>query len=154
MHYGLRPIPRPHAFNVITDCSDPSEDEEQPSSAATLLDLQRRDRASVYAGDSDPESGSDPEISRVVNGRARALGVRISRAIVSEGRREVPSRIEIMDDGEGSDDGKMDPNMMDSARGAMKREHLQSETRVIAPHARFFIEKERSCVSINFEPAV
>ena len=152
-----RPVPYPHAFNVTTDCSDPSSDEEEPSSAATLADLHRRNRASLYAEDSDAESGSDPEIARVINGRARALGVRISRPMRNESRRELPSRIEIAEDGEGSDTGDGDargPFTISGATERVEREQVRSEKGVLAPHARFFIEKERSCVTVKFDPPV
>lgn len=152
-----RAVPDPPTFNVTTDCSDPSSDEEEPSSAATLADLHRRNRASLYAEDSDPESGSDPEIARVINGRARALGVRISRPMRNESRRELPSRIEIAEDGEGSETGDGDagsPFTVSGASERVEREQVRREKGVLAPHARFFIEKERSCVTINFDPPV
>ena len=152
-----RGLPYPYTFNVTTDCSDPSSDEEEPSSAATLADLHRRDRASLYAENSDPESGSDPETVRVINGRARASGVRISRAVRNENRRELPSRIEIAEGGEASSIGYRDvrdPFTRWSAPEEAKDELVRSRKGVLAPHARFFIEKERSCVTVNFDPPV
>ena len=155
-----RPPPPPAMdhFTVTTDCSEPTSDVEEPSSAITLADLMRRDRAALYAETSDNESTTeDPEITRILNnGRARLSGVRLSRSNRHDLRRELPSRIEVMHDwdpGHGSEYGPL------AELGLTPYEKCMIETKaqmkgVLAPHARFFIEKEASCVTVNFEPTV
>ena len=119
----------PSDFAVTTTCDAPSSDEEEPSSAATLADLYRRDHMptpdDVPSSDSDSEDNFETAIRR-----AREVGgVSPSRIHRRHRRRAHPSRIEIVDaGGEGKE--------------------------VLQPHARFFIEKERSVVSIKFDPPV
>lgn len=151
------PPPPMDSFTVTTDCSEPTSDEEEPSSAATLADLYRRDRAMIYAEDSDNDSATDPELTRIINnGRDRVAGLRLHRNSRHDLRRELPSRIEVMhtwDPGHGSEHGPL------AGSGLSAYERCVIETKaqmkgVLAPHARFFIEKEASCVTLNFEPAV
>lgn len=151
------PSPPMDNFTVTTDCSEPTSDEEEPSSAATLADLYRRDRATIYAEDSDNDSATDPELTRIINnGRNRVAGIRLRRNSRHDLRRELPSRTEVMhtwDPGHGSEHGPL------AGLGLSAYERCVIETKaqmkgVLAPHARFFIEKEASCVTVNFEPAV
>ena len=150
------PPPPMDNFTVTTDCSEPTSDEEEPSSAATLADLYRRERATIYAEDSDNESTlDDAEMTRIFNGRPPP-GLRLSRNSRHDGRRELPSQIEVMHDGDpghGSENGPL------ARLGLSDYEKCMIETQaqmrgILAPHARFFIEKEASCVTVNFEPAV
>ena len=159
-NFGTGPPPPPiDNFTVTTDCSEPTSDEEEPSSAATLADLLRRDRAALYAEDSDNESTTeDPEIARILsNGRARPSGVRLPRSGNRlDLRRELPSRIEVTHDwdvGHGSQHGPLDDLGLNHYEKCMIETNAQMKG-VLAPHARFFIEKEASCVTVNFEPAV
>lgn len=113
-------------FNVDTTCDEPTSDEEEPSSPATLADLYRRDRLPPpydSSADDDDDEGLDRAMSRA--GRMGApSGVRRSR------RKAEPSRIEAHR----------------PRNGAVK------DKDVLAPHAQFFIEKDRSIVSIKFDP--
>ena len=153
------PPPLVDGFEVTTDCSEPTSDVEEPSSAATLADLLRRDRAALYAEDSDNESTTeDPEIARILNnGRARLSGVRLPRDTTRHDlRRELPSNIGLARDWSQDYGSEHTPlaNMGISVSERILIEKRAQEKGVLAPHARFFIEKEASCVTVNFEPAV
>ncbi|KAI9881329.1 MAG: hypothetical protein M1830_003336 [Pleopsidium flavum] len=130
-------LPSPLPFTVVTDCDDKSGDEEEESSAAILADRYRRDRiAATYSSDDDDEDGG---LSRLVNRHHRIMGpptggIRRSR------RRATPSRIE--------------PSMTQSADSHLNNENLPLPSEVMVPHARFFIERERSMVSMKFDPPV
>lgn len=117
-------------FNVSTSCDDPSSDEEEESSPATLADLYRRDRLPPpyeSSAEDDDEDGLDRAMRRA--GRIGAPSShRRSR------RKAEPSRIEIA---RSSDDTAKD-----------------KDKDVLAPHAKFFIESERSVVTIKFDPPV
>lgn len=123
--------PSPSLFTVTTDCDIPSTDEEEESSAATLADRYRRDRMPPpYSSSSDTEDGG---LSRWVISRARAMGLPSAQSQRRSRRRAAPSRIEIVNDAAsyGND----------------------SKTKgVLMPHARFFIEREKSMISIKFDP--
>ena len=111
-------------FTVTTTCTDPSSDEEEPSSAATLADRVRRDRLPPpheISSDEDTEDGLERAMRR-----ARAMGITSNHDYRINKRKTEPSRIEVKL-GEGD---------------------------VLAPHARFFIERERSVVSLKFDPPV
>lgn len=129
--------PTPPPFIVTTDCSDHSHDEEEESSAATLADRFRRDHIPQIAIDSSSDSTDDGDlsISRVVTVRARQ-GARQRR----NGRRAIPSRI-----------GIVAPNAADELRNAGNG---TPPIDVLAPHAKFFIEKDKNTISIKFEPMV
>ena len=123
------PVPLP--FTVTTDCDDFSGDEEDESSPATLADRYRRDRLPLSYSSSDDEDIHPP--SRLstyphdMGPRSRSRKCR---------RKATPSRIEIvsLDDGnEGDTSAPQD---------------------VLAPHATFFIEREKSMVSVKFDPPV
>jgi hypothetical protein len=117
----------PLFFTVSTNCDDHSGDEEEESSAATLADRYRRDRMPPpYESSDETEDG----LNRWVESRARLMGVpphhRRSR------RRAAPSRVEIAEQPAGENE-------------SMK---------LLMPHATFFIEREKSMVSIKFDPPV
>lgn len=115
-------------FNVSTTCDDPSSDEEEPSSPATLADLYRRDRLPPPY-DSSAEDDDDYNFESVMR-RAGRTGASSSHR---RSRRKVkPSRIEVV---------------WPSTDAAKAKD-------ILAPHAKFFIERERSVVSIKFDPPV
>ena len=112
-------------FTVTTTCNDPSSDEEEPSSPTTLADRLRRNSLPPpyeLSSDEDTEVGFEPAMQR-----ARATRPPSSRTNYSS-RRAEPSKIEIV--------------------GAADVNGDETENRgVLAPHARFFIEKSRRCVT-------
>ncbi|KAL9102947.1 MAG: hypothetical protein Q9163_001973 [Psora crenata] len=118
-------------FGITTHCNDPSSDEEEESSALTLADRYQRENMSAPIS-----SGSDEDAEHALERALRARrwgfppsyppGGRIGR------RREEPSRIEV---------------------AAHEMQHDGKEG-MLAPHARFFIEREKSVVSVSFEPPV
>ena len=125
-------LPQQDEFNVTMDCSDPSDDDEELSSPDILADLYRRDRTLYIDHSPELDLASDDEDDTANTVRAlRNHNARLG-AIQGIGRRELPSRVQIMDVGRPDDEEKT----------------------VLAPHARFFIEKEKSSVSITFEPEV
>ena len=113
----------PSDFTVTTSCNDPSSDEEEPSSAATLADRLRRDRLQPpyeISSDEDTEDGLERNVRR-----ARASGVPSSSNYFRRShRRAEPSKIEIVGAGDISDDAR-------------------ENQKALAPHARFFIERSR-----------
>ena len=137
----IAPVPRAStppeapAFTVTASCNEPSSDEEEPSSAATLADRSRRDRLPQY----DPSSDEDTEdgLERAIR-RARNMGASSSHGHRRSRRRAEPSRIEVV----------IPP-------GVVGEKSVDGETKdVLAPHAKFFIERERSVVSVKFDPPV
>ena len=145
--------PQQDKFTVTMDCSDSSEDDEELSSPDILADLYRRDR-SLYIDhsldideDSDENEESNTTLPRVARGHSATLG-----AMRDVGRRELPSRVQVVDLAN-PDDQEQDGGQ--SSRAASGRRHgRRDEKGVLAPHARFFIEKEKSSVSVTFEPEV
>ena len=120
-------LPTPLPFAVTTTCDDHSGDEEEESSAVTLADRYRRDRMPPpYESSDDTEDG----FNRWVESRARLMGIptrhRRSR------RRAAPSRIEIAES----------PTIENESAN------------LLMPHAMFFIEREKSMISIKFDPPV
>ena len=113
----------PLDFTVTTSCNDPSSDEEEPSSAATLADRLRRDRLQPpyeISSDEDTEDGLERNIRR-----ARASGVPSSNNYFRRRhRRAEPSKIEIVGAADISDEAR-------------------ENKKALAPHARFFIERSR-----------
>lgn len=119
--------PSPPPFDVTTHCDTPSSDEEDESNESTLAD--RRLRNLLTPGSSDSE-----DLSRPVPGQRRIR--QRSR------RRSLPSRIEITR-----------PTEQEAGETQMA-ESEKRYSRVLAPHARFFIEPERSTVTVRFSPEV
>lgn len=120
-------------FNVERTCSDPSSDEEEPSSAATLADLRSRDRL--------PHDASTDEETE--DGLERAMRLRAGRTGIPTGpgrsrRRAEPRIIEVV----------WPPSTGTADAGTAKAPD------VLSPHAKFFIEREKSVVSIKFDPPV
>ncbi len=120
-------LPSPFPFTVTTNCDDYSGDEEEESSAATLADRYRRDRIPPpYESSDDTEDG----FNRWVESRARLMGLPPSHR--RSRRRAHPSRVEIA--------------------GPPADENESAE--LLMPHATFFIEREKSMISIKFDPPV
>ena len=132
------------------DCSDLSDDEEELSSPEILADLYRRDRTLYLDHSSDIELESDdgdtgPTLRALRDQNARLGSFR------GLGRRELPSRVQVVDLGD-VDDEEIYEGQSSQGRAAMRA--VAKEKGVLAPHARFFIEKEKSSVSVTFEPEV
>lgn len=127
--------PPPLGFTITSHCNDPSSDEEEESSPATLLDRHRRDQQPPpYEGSSAEDS--EDSLERALH--ARAMGVPSShlRHRGNRRRRDSPRRIEcVVGEGEGK-------SGEEEGKGAL------------APHASFFIEREKSVVSVAFDPPV
>ena len=121
-------------FRVETSCDDPSADEEEPSSAATLADLRSRDRLpQAYDPSTDEETEDSVERAMRRAGRSSVpLGHRRSR------RRAAPSQIDV-------------EAPLSTGTGDMNPAKL---TEPLPPHAKFFVERDRSVVSIKFNPPV
>ena len=130
------PLLSDEGFNVTTHCDQPSEDEEEESSPQTLADRYERDhfqREHVLPSFS-PTSDEDAEeaLERAVIARRMGVpghhlpGRRRGR------RRDSPSRVEVALDGDGKVGGR----------------------NILAPHARFFIDREKSTVTVSFDPHV
>lgn len=124
------------AFGVTTHCDQPSDDEEEESSPQTLADRYHREFSHRERMPSSFSLTSDEDADDALNPAviSRRLGMSPSR-IRSSGRarrRESPSRIEV----------------------APAREEEAVGSSILAPHARFFIESEKSTVSVSFDPPV
>ena len=120
-------------FKVTTTCDSPSSDEEEPSSAATLADLYRRDHFPpayhIDAPDEDLQDDLDQAMQRV-----RELGLPSSHRHRRR-RRGKPSRIEAV----------LPPGLSNTDTHSL---------RVLPFHAKFFIQREKSVVSVKFDPPV
>ncbi|KAG8532107.1 uncharacterized protein KY384_003744 [Bacidia gigantensis] len=119
-------------FIVTSHCNDPSGDEEEESSPATLADRYNREHMPNTVSPTSEED-ADETFDRAM--RERRLGLSPNRLPyqMRRGRRKsTPSTFEVVDDEE--------------CKVAMED--------VLAPHAEFFIEKDKSVVSISFEPPV
>lgn len=122
--------PKNAGFTVTTTCDTPSSDEEEPSSAATLADLYRRDHlppAYDMSSDEETEYGFERAMRR-----ARQMGITSNHHGHRRSRRRAkPSRIEIVI-----------PNSSAERK------------QILPPHARFFIQRDSSVVSVKFDPPV
>lgn len=115
--------PEPSEFTVTTSCNDPSSDEEEPSSAATLADLRRDHIRFELSSDEGIEDGLEGNMrrARTIGGPSRNTHFRGSS------RRTEPSKIEVV-----------------GAADVIGEDRTNKE--VLAPHARFFIERTRRYV--------
>ncbi|KAJ9663916.1 hypothetical protein H2201_005398 [Coniosporium apollinis] len=123
----LPPITQP--FTVSTDTDDEPSDEDE-SSAATIADRLRRD--SRWRPQSDSDTDEDEEmrpLNRYWAERMPAGPLGYVRAI----QRTAPSRFQVRE--------------APGAAGEVGEE-------VPAPHARFFIEKGKSRITVRFDPPV
>ena len=121
-------IPTPPPFDVTTDCSDQSIDEEEESSPATLADRYHRDQRipPPYDISDDDEYPSTHAMARRSDSPRR------------DKRRLTPSRIEVSVPAKDSTDEHKPKNVPE----------------ILAPHAMFFIRREKSTISIKFDPPV
>lgn len=126
-------LPEPSDFTVTTSCNDPSSDEEEPSSAATIADRLRRDRLPPpyeFSSDEDTEDGLERNMRRV-----RATGVPSSHTYYRRSsRRAEPRKIEIV-------------------RAADTSGEIGENKEILPPHAKFFIEKTRRYVLRGILPS-
>ena len=131
---SVETIPSPDHpwFTITTDCDNHPSDEEEESSAATLADRQRRDQLSLAY---EYSSSEDTEYE---NYRNWALNPPLPSEQRGRRRRANPSRIEI---------AKAPYTEADE-------ETVERDPDVLAPHARFFIEREKSMVTVGFDPPV
>ena len=125
--------PETSGFKVTTTCDSPSSDEEEPSSAATLADLYRRDHFPPAYHIDPPDEELQDDLDQAMQ-RARELGLPTSHRHRRR-RRGKPSRIEAM----------LPPGSSNTDTEAQ---------RVLPPHAKFFIQREKSVVSVKFDPPV
>ncbi|KAI4247051.1 MAG: hypothetical protein L6R40_001716 [Gallowayella cf. fulva] len=122
-------------LNVTIDCENHSDDEEESSSEAILADRLYRDRIPSSSYD-DSDEADDPDLAQYLyrsGGRRRSVPSSSRR----HGRRTTPRRVELRPP---------------SAPGEGR--HGEDNTNVLVPHAIVFIEKEKSMVSIKFDPPV
>ena len=123
-------------FNVTTHCDQPSEDEEEESSPQTLADrfereqLQREHILPSFSPTSDEDA--EDALGRSVRARRMAIPPHQFPNRRRGRRRDSPSRVEVSLNGD---------------------ERLAGRD-LLAPHARFFIDRERSNVTISFDPPV
>ena len=120
--------PSPPPFTVTTHCNDPSSDEEEESTATTLADRNLRNLLTPSSSDSEDLSTEFPS-RHTSNNRRRTR------------RRSLPSCIEIVP----SHDRPTDPSEISNNN---------DDPPILAPHARFFIERESSTVTVRFQPEV
>lgn len=120
-------------FKVTTTCDSPSSDEEEPSSATTLADLYRRQQLSSAYHIDTPDDDSQDDLDQAMQ-RARELGLPSSHRHRRR-RRGKPSRIEAV----------LPPGLGNTDTQAL---------RILPFHARFFIQREKSVVSVKFDPPV
>ena len=163
------PPPQVPGFEITTHCDTPSSDEEEPSSAATLADRQRRDQEPPpYIDHSSESEDMEEGIERVLEARALGISPHMLRGDMRNGRRgrrrTEPSRIEcrvptIDTKSQQSEATEGEPASSEGDPQQQQQQPQQpgqqSQTpNILAPHARFFIEREKSVVSVKFEPAV
>ena len=113
-------------FNVTTSCDFSSDDDEEESNAATLADRAHQQRESTPLSSSEDEDSVDREVLGWGN-----------HARNTRTRTNMPGKIEwtCATEDEGAD-------------------NEEQEKPMLAPHASFFIEKEKSMVSVKFDPPV
>ncbi|KAL8813111.1 MAG: hypothetical protein Q9200_000527 [Gallowayella weberi] len=119
-------------FDVSIDCENQSDDEEESSSEATIADRLHRGRIATSHDDSD--EADEPDLAQYLQlsgQRRRPSGGR------RHGRRTTPRRIDFRPPSVPEEDSQG-----------------KEAADVLMPHAIIFIEKERSMVSIKFDPPV
>ena len=148
-------LPQQDEFTVTMDCSDVSEDDdEELSNPDILADLYRRD-PTIYMNhflDMEDESDDADETStnpiRALRHYPSTLG-----AMSGLGRREEPSRVQIVDLADPDNEEEPDGGHGSQYRGERRRTEKKRKE-LLVPHARFFIEEHKSSVSVTFEPEV
>lgn len=160
---AIRPPPAP-ALNVTMHCDPPSSDESEPDSPRTLEDRARRD-IDPPPYDHDTSEDDDNELREAEQESApfatRARMMREARQ--TRGRRRVaPSVIESTvfrnsASSGSSDGGNGNPGQEGGDKAGPSQEADTADSKslqagLLTPVARFFIERDRSVVSINFDP--
>ena len=171
---GTTPPPLIPGFDITTHCETPSSDEEEPSSAATIADRQRRDLAPPPYGPYGEHLSSDSEdeeevILSVLEARGQGIPPQMLRGEMRSRHRFIrlaePSRIECRLPSLGSElqrisnpDGGATALSEDQQPPTQQPEKQSQQhpraPQILPPHARFFIEPEKSVVSVKFEPEV
>ncbi|KAI9700388.1 MAG: hypothetical protein M1836_002403 [Candelina mexicana] len=139
--------PTPPPFTVTTECSDDSGDEEVASSPATMADRLRRD--SLWYSPSEVEDDDDDGLGLAEPGPPLMgpPGHRPAR------RRVIPSRIEARPEPPSQAHAQVQ-TQASATEEEVKQEDDVQDQEIMAPHARFFIRRERSMISIKFDPPV
>ena len=135
------------------DCSDASEDDEELSSPEILADLYRRDRTLHMNHPMDDESEDTDEIGTNLMRAPRDFPTTLGAMQRGLGRRELPSRVQFVDLADLDNEEEQDGGQGSQHRSERRRTEKERKG-LLVPHARFFIEKEKSSVSITFEPEV
>ncbi|MCJ1354346.1 MAG: hypothetical protein MMC33_004334 [Icmadophila ericetorum] len=126
--------PTASPFKIDISCDEPSGDEEEESSPSTLADRSRRDNLYPPSSD-DEESGEDIHQLWYPSSHIDSSGIR--RRV----RRVKPRRIEW--------DGVDDMTETESSQSSSEK-----KLELLQPHAKFFIEKDSSMVTVKFDPPV
>lgn len=116
-------------FLVTSHCDPPSDDEEEESSPQTLFDRQQRENMPEHFLSTSDE---DAEHAGTFGARRPGLSPHQFRARRRGKRRSLPLGFEV-GGLSGDKDGAGD---------------------ALPPHAKFFIEREKSVVTLNFDPPV
>jgi hypothetical protein len=126
------------------DRNDEENDEPPSTSAIERMHLEQIEAAMLFPEDYDSDSDDNTdEMVNAFNSGHSEIQRRVAEAVVDNidalrRRRLVPSLIE--------------PTDPFAARDFLDDGNSSSPPEVMKPHARFFIEKEKSMVSIKFDP--
>lgn len=133
------PTPPPFTVTAETDEEEESDSTEEVPSAAVMADLMRRE--SLWRGaesDDDDDEESAPRFSRL--------------------RRARPLDFGAYNDWHPAQRAQHQESIRASLRGAPSRietpEALPEAANLLPPHARFFIAKNKSTLTIKFHPAM
>ncbi|EEH06178.1 conserved hypothetical protein [Histoplasma capsulatum G186AR] len=147
-------------FRVTTHFDDKSDDDindEDPDEApsSTDVDRMRMDQieSEMRCPDLDVDSDEASEwINGLLNGEQRQFRRRMRRAV---------NDIEAIDSLDGGSSRRLVPSLIEPSSTFRNRDALTdgseptaSDPEIMKPHARFFIKKEKSMVSIKFDPPV
>lgn len=116
-------------FHITSHCDPPSDDEEEESSPQTLFDRQQREHMPEHFLSTSDE---DAEHAGTFGVRRSTLSPRQYRSRRRGKRRSLPLGFEVPE-------------------SSLDKESVEA---VLAPHASFFIEREKSVVSLCFDPPV
>ncbi|KAF2142787.1 uncharacterized protein K452DRAFT_357872 [Aplosporella prunicola CBS 121167] len=116
--------PAPPPFYVTQEEDDDSSDSDQEQPSASIM-ADRLRRDSRWRGDTDDEDEDEARMNIFWEPRSRAMAPGILRSA----RRSTPSKIE-------------------------PEESAVADGDVLAPHARFFMQKSKSKITIRFDPPV
>ena len=145
-------IPQAPEFNISTCCDSPSSDEEEPTSPRTLADRYRREieppSFPSFDYDTSDENETEPRDFEQANAGPTPLARMARDARGMRNRRLAqPSRIEssILSDYS----QRVNDKFFCFDRSEENRTRYPS---LLTPQARFFIEKDKSMVTIKFDP--